>query len=434
VEIVMFGAQHLKEYAAGSGIPFPYVNVGIASEEELAELYSGAAMGLVLSYTNCSFVPFEMMACRCPVVAVDAESVHWFLRDGVNAVVTPPEPRALAQGMLTLLEDEMLRQRIVAHAYQDVQDLSWEKSMRQFEDILLRKVADAARTPGLATGYPQRLGWDEKGVVVKDMDVLQNTYDRAWGEICGEKRIGQSFLSRQGNLCRIDLIMATHKRENSGELILHLRDAPAPLCPPYRGDERGVDLAMASADMGDIIEEAWQTFTFPPILDSQNRRFYFYLEAPQASLGSAVSVWMSTSDVYADGTAYADHQPIQGDLAFRTFYLRGMGEACPEQERGEGEERPAETHALLNRVQSLEWDLRQARAELAMIQRSRAYRLCARLGLIDRSPVRHQRRPWDTRAPLMVKAWRCLRYLGIRGLLGEARAYLRWRFVLPFTR
>jgi hypothetical protein len=314
--------------------------------------------------------------------------------------------------MLTLLEDETLRQRIVAHAYQDVQDLSWEKSMRQFEEILLRKVASTARTPSLATGYSQRLGWDEKGVVVKDMDVLQNTYDRAWGEICGDKRIGQSFLSRQGNLCRIDLIMATHKRENSGELILHLRDAPA----------SSVDLATASVDMGDIIEEAWQTFTFPPILDSQNRQFYFYLEAPQASLGSAVSVWISTSDVYADGTAYADHQPIQGDLAFRTFYLCGPGE--------EGEERPAETHALMNRVQSLEWDLRQARAELAMIQRSRAYRLCSRLGLIDRSPVRHQRRPWDTRAPLMVKAWRCLRYMGIRGLLGEARAYLRWRFVL----
>jgi len=84
----------------------------------------------------------------------------------------------------------------------------------------------------------------------------------------------------------------------------------------------------------------------------------------------------------------------------------------------------------VNRVQSLQWDLRQARAELAMIQRSRAYRLCARLGLIVRSQVRPQRRSWDTRSPLIVKAWRCLRYMGIRGLLGEARAYLHWRFVL----
>ncbi len=414
VEIVMFGAQHLKEYP----IPFPYLNLGIISEEELAALYSGAAMGLVLSYTNCSFVPFEMMACRCPVVAVDTESGRLFLRDGVNAVVTPAEPRSLAQGMLALLEDEQLRQRIVTNAYQDVQDLSWEKSMRQFEEILLRKVASTTEACNVAIGY-SRLNQGKRSLVVKKgLDVLQNTYDRAWGEIYGERRVGQSFLSQHKNLCRIDLIMATHKRENSGELILHLRHDPT----------SSVDLATASVDVGDIMEEAWQTFSLPPILDSQNRRFYFYLEAPEARFGSAVSVWMSTSDVYADSTAYADHRPIQGDLAFRTFYLSGQGDESGQ--RDVVEETSSETQALMNRVQSLQWDLRQVRAELAMIQRTRAYRLCAWLGLIDRSPVRHQRRPWDTRAPLMVKAWRCLRYMGARGLVREARAYLHWRFVL----
>ena len=409
VEIVMFGAHRLKEYP----IPFPYVNLGITSEEELAELYSSATMGLVLSYTNCSFVPFEMMASHCPVVAIDTDPVRWFMQDGVNAVVTPAEPRSLAQGMLTLLEDEMLRQRIVANAYQGVQYLSWERSMQQFEEILLRKVASTSEAPRTVTGYPKRLAQDKKGFTVsRDLDVLQNTYDLALGEICGEKRVGQSFLSRQKNLCRIDLIMATHKRENSGRLILHLRDDPT----------SSMDLATAAVDMGDIMESAWHAFTFPPILHSQDRQFYFCLEAPEVPLGSAVSVWMSTSDVYADGTAYSNHQPIQGDLAFRTFYLSRLGE---ESDGGD-----TKIHPLLNRVQSLQWDLRQARAELAMIQRSRAYRVCSRLGLIDRSPVRHQRRPWGTQAPLVVKAWRCLRYMGIRGLISEARAYLHWRFVL----
>jgi glycosyltransferase involved in cell wall biosynthesis len=408
VEMVMFGAENLKEYP----IPFPYVSLGIASEEELAKLYSSAAMGLVLSYTNCSFVPFEMMACHCPVVAVDTESVEWFLRDGVNAVVTPADPRSLAQGMLALLEDEALRQRIAARACQDVQGLSWEKSMQQFEGILLRKIASTTEARSVAMGYSRLNQGKTKLVVRKNIDVLQNVYDHAWGEICGEKRIGQSFLSRQKNLCRIDLIMATHRRENSGQLILHLRDDPT----------SSVDLAIVSVDMGDAMEEAWHAFTFPPILHSQDRRFYFYLEAPEARLGSAVSVWMSTSDVYADGKAYADHQPIQGDLAFRTFHLSGLGE--------EGEERRSEIHPLLNRVQSLQWDLRQARAELATIQRTRAYQICSRLGLVDRSPVRRQHRPWAAQAPLVVKAWRCLRYMGVRGLVREARAYLRWRFVL----
>lgn len=409
VEIVMFGARRLREYP----IPFPYVDLGIASEEELAELYSSATMGLVLSYTNCSFVPFEMMASHCPVVAVDTDPVRWLQRDGVNAVVTPPDPRSLAQGMLTLLEDEGLRQRIVANAYQDVQDLSWERAMQQFEEILLRKVASTTDSPRTATGHSKRINQGKDYLVIsKGIDVLQNTYDRAWGEICGEKRVGQSFLSRQKNLFRIDLIVATHKQENSGELILHLRDDPA----------SSVDLATASVDMGDIMEGVWQAFAFPPILDSQDRQFYFYLEAPQAPLSNAVSVWMSTSDVYADGTAYADHQPMQGDLAFRTFYLSRLGE---ESDGGD-----TETHPLLNRVQSLQWDLRQVRAELAMIQGTRAYRLCSRLGLIDRGSVGPYYRPWSDQAALVVKAWRCLRYMGIRGLISEARAYLHWRFVV----
>ncbi len=393
VEILMFGAQRLREYP----IPFPYVNLAIASEEELAELYSGATMGLVLSYTNCSFVPFEMMACRCPVVAVDTEPVRGFLRDGVNAIVTPAEPRSLAQGMLTLLEDEALRQRIAANAYQEVLGLSWKQSMQQFEEILLRNTQHATRRN---TQCP----------IIKDLDVLQNAYDRPWGKIHGENRAGQSFLSRQKNLCRIDLLVAAYQQENTGQLILHLRDDPT----------SSADLATASVDVSDIMEGNWQAFTFPPILDSQDCQFYFYLEAPAALPGDAVSVWMSTSDVYADGAAYADHQPIQGDLAFRTFCLSGVEEEPDEAE---------ESHPLINRIQSLQWDLRQVRAELAMIQRSRAYRLCSRLGLIDRRSVRH-RRPWASHAPLVVKAWRCLRYLGIRGLLGEARAYLRWRFVL----
>ena len=232
------------------------------------------------------------------------------------------------------------------------------------------------------------------------------------GELVGGHSVGQVFVSQQANLCRIDLIMATHKRENSGQLILHLRDDPA----------SSVDLATASVDMGDIMESSWHAFTFPPILDSKDRQFYFYLEAPEAPLGSAVSVWMSTSDVYADGTAYSDHQPIQGDLAFRTFYLSGLGEGVKEM--------PTETHELMNRVQNLQWDLRQVGAELAMIQASRAYQVCSRLGLIGRRSVGPRYRPWSAQAPLVIKVWRCLRYMGIRGLLNEARAYLHWRFVL----
>src|SRR6185503_16886854 len=58
--------------------PFDYEFAGVLQPDELAQLYARATVGLVLSLTNYSLVPKEMMACGLPVVDVrgaSAESV-----------------------------------------------------------------------------------------------------------------------------------------------------------------------------------------------------------------------------------------------------------------------------------------------------------------------------------------------------------------------
>lgn len=132
VEIVLFGADTLDP------IPFQYTSMGIRSPHELASLYSSSDVGLVLSLTNPSFVPFEMMACGCAVVDIRSERLEGLLEHGVNALLAEPTPSALADAVLSLLENQVLRQKIINHGLQRVNELSWRNSARQIEDVLLR--------------------------------------------------------------------------------------------------------------------------------------------------------------------------------------------------------------------------------------------------------------------------------------------------------
>jgi glycosyltransferase involved in cell wall biosynthesis len=141
VEIVLFGASNLL----GQHIPFPYTNKGILTPEKLAELYSSATVGLSLSPTNPSFVPIEMLACRCPVVELRSETVEGLLVDGVNVLLADPTPAALAAAVCQVLEDKALRERLAINGYHMAQGLSWERSARQVEAVLLRETPPAPR-------------------------------------------------------------------------------------------------------------------------------------------------------------------------------------------------------------------------------------------------------------------------------------------------
>ena len=67
-EIVTFGEDDLPDL----GIPVKITHAGILNAESLSKLYQTCTVGLVLSGTNYSLVPNEMMACGLPVVDIDA--------------------------------------------------------------------------------------------------------------------------------------------------------------------------------------------------------------------------------------------------------------------------------------------------------------------------------------------------------------------------
>ncbi|MFQ5855610.1 MAG: DUF6541 family protein [Anaerolineae bacterium] len=140
-------------------------------------------------------------------------------------------------------------------------------------------------------------------------DVAQPRHSQPAGEIWGEQTVGQTFVAQKNGLNRVDVFLATYARDNTGPVTFHLRESPA----------AGQDLVTIQFDARDVQDNAYQTFTFPPQRNSQNRSYFFFLEAPAAKPGNAITVWASPTDTYSQGQAYLASQPHPGDLAFRTY-------------------------------------------------------------------------------------------------------------------
>lgn len=142
--------------------PFRYEFLGVVDPVRLAELYNRAAVGMVLSLTNYSLVPQEMMASGLPVVDVrgaSAEAV--FGTDGELITLAEPEPAALADAVLGLLEDHERRARVARAAGAWVAGRTWSGVAGTIEAALrarLRRRAGAEgegeRLPPGALGAP----------------------------------------------------------------------------------------------------------------------------------------------------------------------------------------------------------------------------------------------------------------------------------------
>jgi glycosyltransferase involved in cell wall biosynthesis len=103
VEIALFGeAQQLDT-------PFPHRHLGVLEPDDLAHAYASAAVGLVLSLTNPSLIPQEMLACGLPCVDLASDSmVATFGTDG-PVTLAAFDPLALCDAIETLLDDLALR-------------------------------------------------------------------------------------------------------------------------------------------------------------------------------------------------------------------------------------------------------------------------------------------------------------------------------------
>jgi hypothetical protein len=118
-------------------LPFTAVIPGILASSELAALYRSCNIALVLSHTNLSLLPLELMACGCAVVSNSGPNVEWLLTDRVVQLARPT-PEALADAVVTLLGNEQLRAEKAAAGLAFAESTDWISEIKRIESAFYR--------------------------------------------------------------------------------------------------------------------------------------------------------------------------------------------------------------------------------------------------------------------------------------------------------
>jgi glycosyltransferase involved in cell wall biosynthesis len=135
VKIILFGSDQISRHR----IPFPHENLGVLTKEELAQLYSSADVGIAFSTTNPSLVPFEMMACGCPVVDLDYNDNYINYGSKENAKLVGISPEEIVNGIEELIKDDDMRHRIAMNGRQFAGNFPDDRdAFMVMEDIFLK--------------------------------------------------------------------------------------------------------------------------------------------------------------------------------------------------------------------------------------------------------------------------------------------------------
>ncbi len=79
---------------------------------------------------------FEYMASKRPIVASDLPSIREILNEKNAVLVEPDNPEALAKGILKILKNKQLADKISQQAFQDVQQYTWQKRAEKILEFI----------------------------------------------------------------------------------------------------------------------------------------------------------------------------------------------------------------------------------------------------------------------------------------------------------
>jgi glycosyltransferase involved in cell wall biosynthesis len=131
----------VRRAAARLGVSEAVVDVGAVDDEELRDLYRGAACFLFPSrYEGFGLPVLEAMSAGSPVVASRCASVPEVVGEA-GLLVNPDDPDEIARSVERVLEDPVLRTRLVELGRSRAREFSWERTVRATADLLFAAIA-----------------------------------------------------------------------------------------------------------------------------------------------------------------------------------------------------------------------------------------------------------------------------------------------------
>jgi glycosyltransferase involved in cell wall biosynthesis len=132
---VVFAGWDMDNYE----ISFPYESHGVVALDNLSALYNSCDVGLVLSLTNLSLLPLELMASGVPVVSNSGDNVEWLLNEDI-CEFSDLTVSGISSSLIKLIDDDEKRQQLKMNGLNFISSTSWdaegEMFVNKFEQLL----------------------------------------------------------------------------------------------------------------------------------------------------------------------------------------------------------------------------------------------------------------------------------------------------------
>lgn len=80
---------------------------------------------------------FEYMASKRPIVATDIPSIREVLDESNAVIVTPDDPKSMADGIISILTNNTYKETVTEKAYRDVAMHTWRKRAKRILDFIM---------------------------------------------------------------------------------------------------------------------------------------------------------------------------------------------------------------------------------------------------------------------------------------------------------
>ncbi|MBO4862964.1 MAG: glycosyltransferase family 4 protein [Eubacterium sp.] len=143
VEVVFAGWD-----VGGYKIPFKHLNAGSVPLDQLSDLYAQCDMCLVLSNTNLSLLPLEVMASNSVAVCTKGDNSSWLVNDE-NSIMVDFDPIKIADTLSYYLDNREKLESIREKGLKFAQSTSWEKEAKKVYNAVIEGIKEDGKTQGI---------------------------------------------------------------------------------------------------------------------------------------------------------------------------------------------------------------------------------------------------------------------------------------------
>ncbi|MFH1613087.1 MAG: hypothetical protein ABIB46_05135 [bacterium] len=147
------------------------------------------------------------------------------------------------------------------------------------------------------------------------INVFQEKENSHVEEICGSKKIGQTFYYNGKDISEIEILMANYcNRQNTKDIIFHFG---------YLETEKIFSISDLKTlrtlviNASQIKDNEYFSFQFPAVKTNKNKKYFFYLESPESYSGNAITLYYQDDNVYKNGVMIIDNNETNFDMAFK---------------------------------------------------------------------------------------------------------------------